>query len=484
MTIKGRLILSYTAMLVIPIILVTATGAILRNYYWGAYRDPPIRRPGSRIESKHSDIGWGTLLRDLNRRTLENPDFLGEREFLKEMEGLLPFPIEGIAMRRDRKLIYVSDSLDNSDSLENLPGFGSTDREGKKPKIWIRSEPFQWDFYYKDGSRGSFFIFWQGMGFAEGFSTSHIVFPLVTILVLVLTNGFLTLIVSRSIMKPLLTLKAAAERIREGDLKSYIEYTKRDEFGEVTTAFEQMRIRLKNSIEKQVQYEENRRELIANISHDLRTPLTAIKGYVEGIRDGVADTHAKREKYLDTIYAKAVLLDRLIDELFFYSRLDLKRVPFNFEKIDIGSFIKETLQELISDYKNLSVDFNFEDAGPSLVIGDKVHLRRVISNLVENSVLYSDKGHTEIRISLESAEDFVTVVIKDNGPGIEREMLPLVFERFIRADPSRNAYTEGSGLGLAIARHIVEAHDGGIWAESDEGTVIKFTLKKVKQVVV
>jgi len=198
---------------------------------------------------------------------------------------------------------------------------------------------------------------------------------------------------------------------------------------------------------------------------------------VEGIRDGVARTPEKMEHYLETIYSRAVMLDRLIDELFLYSRLDLKRVPFNFEKVDLDGFLRRFFQELASDYESLCVDYKTAGMEPMIVIADRVHLRRVLSNLIENSVKYNDKERTSIRVRMEPAGESVSVSIHDNGPGIEAGALPHIFERYFRGG-SKQTSNEGSGLGLAIARQIIEAHGGRIWAENDDGTVFHFTLKR------
>jgi signal transduction histidine kinase len=478
MTIKVRLILSYTAMLVVPVILLAATGWILRSYYAETTGLPHVRYDHD-IKHPYKIIDQIAFLRELNFRLLETTDRFKKRNIWKELEEDFPLTPYGIVVRKDREILYASESLDKPSVIERLPPFRAFSHDLKERNLWrvIRS-PFQWDFYFQDGSPGSVFFFINPLRFDSAFPHG-ILLLLITIIILVATNGVLTFLVSRSILRPLMTLKGAAERIKDGDLDSKLSCSRGDEFGEVVTAFEEMRMRLKESMETQLQYEENRKELISNISHDLRTPITAIKGYVEGIRDGIADSPEKKQRYLNTIYSKAVLMDHLIDDLFFYSRLDLKRVPFDFNRLELNSFIQETLDELASDYDNLSLEFASRGCGEINVTADRMHLKRVFSNLIENAAKYGEREQILVEVALKSSNDFVTVELTDNGPGIDSEDLPHIFDRFFRADRSRNSRTGGSGLGLAIAHQIIEAHGGRIWAEStDGGTRVSFTLRR------
>jgi signal transduction histidine kinase len=304
----------------------------------------------------------------------------------------------------------------------------------------------------------------------------------VIILILILTNIILTYFVSRSITKPLYYLKKAANEIKNGNLNFEVKYKSKDEIGELSSAFEEMRVKLKESIEMEQQYEQNRKELVSNISHDLKTPITAVKGYVEGIIDGVADNPDKMDKYIKTIYTKTNEIDLLIDELFLYSKLDLKKLAFSFERVNIRRYLEHFVEEFSFDLESkgikLSYEANCEDK--TLVIADREKLNRVITNIVYNSVKYMDLENGKIDIKLEEEDNDVVVGITDNGQGISESNLPHIFDKFYRADPARNTQKGGSGLGLSIAKHIIEEHGGRIWAQSKlgVGTTIAFTLKK------
>lgn len=299
-----------------------------------------------------------------------------------------------------------------------------------------------------------------------------------------ITNAVLSYFVSRSIIKPIIGLNEAARNIREGNLDFQIEPYHKDEIGQLAQSFELMRHSLKESSEIQQKYEQNRKELIANISHDLKTPMTSIKGYVEGIRDGIANTPEKMEKYIQTIHSKTLHMDHLIDELFLYSKLDLKRVPFHFEEVNIHHYLLDRIEELQFDLDNIHVMITYENTSQQNdihVTMAREQFKRVFTNIIQNSLKYMDKSEKKISIKLIVENEKVIIECKDNGKGISKEVLPYIFDQFYRVDQSRNAMSGGSGLGLAIVKRIIEEHGGKVWAESKEGvyTSVYLTLNKV-----
>ena len=224
------------------------------------------------------------------------------------------------------------------------------------------------------------------------------------ILVLIITNGLLTYYVSKSIITPIQKLSEAAKKISDGDLDYQLGSTKKDELGELTNTFETMRIKLKEAQTAQLQYEQSRQELIASISHDLKTPLTSIKGYIKGIQDGVANSPEKLERYVDTIEKTANDMDGLIDELFLYSKLDLQRLPFHFEKIDLYAFFADFVDELSfhleKEQGTATLVADTDDA--YIVEADREKLKRVITNITQNSLKYMNKESKKIQVQLSS----------------------------------------------------------------------------------
>ena len=247
-----------------------------------------------------------------------------------------------------------------------------------------------------------------------------------------------------------------------------------------------MRERLKESTEEKLKSEKENKTLISNIAHDLKTPITAVKGYAEGLLDGEADTPEKQEKYLRTIYNKANEMDTLINELTLYSKIDTNRIPYNFAKINVAEYFNDCVEEIGLDLeaKNIGLAyFNYVDE-QTLIIADPEQLRRVINNIVGNSCKYLDKQKGLINIRIKDVGDFIQVEIEDNGRGIAARDLPYIFDRFYRADASRNSATGGSGIGLSIVKKIIEDHGGKIWATSKEsiGTVMYFVIRKYQEV--
>ena len=309
----------------------------------------------------------------------------------------------------------------------------------------------------------------------------NILFAMIAILVI--TGMIISIWLSRGILTPIAKMTAAIRNVRDGNLDIPMQSdTGVTEVDELCDAFEEMRVRLKEANEEKVRFDEQNRELISNISHDLRTPITAIKGYCEGIMDGVANTPEKQEKYIRTIYNKVVDMDSLINELSFYSKITTNRIPYNFNKVDVHAFFGDAADEIRDEMLNRDIHFTYENDVPegTYVIADVEQITRVLNNLISNSVKYNNKTDKNIGIYVSmSASGEVQVEERDNGMGIEKKNLPNIFDRFYRTDSSRNSSKGGSGIGLSIVRKIIEDHGGRVWAASElgEGTSIFFTLR-------
>ena len=292
--------------------------------------------------------------------------------------------------------------------------------------------------------------------------------------------------VYRSIAVPLVKLKKATQNIKEGNLDFVLDVEGKDEFSELCQDFEEMRRRLKESTEEKSLMEKENRELISNISHDLKTPITAVKGYVEGIMDGVADTPEKMDRYVRTIYNKTNEMDHLINELTFYSKIDTNRIPYTFNKLNVEDYFEDCSEEVGLELETRGIELVYANYVEKdvMVIADGEQIRRVIHNIISNAIKYMDKPKGIIQIRIKDVGDFIQIEIEDNGKGIGPKDLPYIFDRFYRTDVSRNSSKGGSGIGLSIVKKILEDHGGKVWATSrlGIGTIMYFVLRKYQEV--
>lgn len=477
MSIKLRLTLSNIAMITVPIILFMITSFLLMIVFIGDIREMANFLPES--HNYHKTKQEDTLFfLELKEKSAVNPVELMGKEYLESLNNELSKIDSGLIIRKNDEIFYRTEDLETVHTVD-LPDFG-TERSFRSLEE-IGEQTFamkQHDFYLQDGSGVSLFLMRDASPWNQFVRTFFPILFGLCLLILIATNGLLAYFVSKSIINPINQLKKAAHFIKNGDLEHSITAVKNDEIGQLTQAFEEMRIQLKESHEIQKQYEDNRKELIAHISHDLKTPITSIKGYIEGIRDGVADTPEKRVRYIQTIYTKAVDMDHLIDELFLFSKLDLGKIPFEFERIDIKDYLTDYFEELSFDLRKQNVDLHFQFApqGHYHVSVDREKFKRVLANIINNSLKYMDKVKKELIITMQSSDENVEISITDNGPGIPEESIPFIFNQFYRTEQSRNKLTGGSGLGLSIAKMIIEEHNGLIKLESTLTVGTKITI--------
>ena len=305
--------------------------------------------------------------------------------------------------------------------------------------------------------------------------------------IIIIISFALIIAVSNSIMSPLNKLKEASRKISEGNLDFAIEYTGSDEITDVIRQFDHMRIKLLESNETQRIYEEDRKELIAGISHDLRTPLTSIKGYASGLIDGIADTPEKQKKYYTTIYNTAVEMDKLVDDLFLFSKLDLDKIPFVFEHVEIGNYISQCCEELkfSMDKKKICLSFANLCKDSVYVMLDRDQFARVLINIAENSAKYKKNEIGSLYVAVTEQDNEVVIAMKDDGIGVDSAIVGKIFDSFYRDDPARTNPVKGSGLGLSIAKQIVTSHGGRIWAESNigDGLTVFISLPKDGEII-
>lgn len=492
MKLKSRLLTAFLIITALPIFLITISGGTILKYQMNS------------IEQTY-DVTTDTLqlisnpLQILSRITRgvyneiiitakQAPEKFEDTEYIDYLNEELIGKYSYIALRKGDEYIYSGNSEMLKNIIKRIPKFGNyaSDTEGG---FYIDGQyPVllkQQDFYFTDGSEGSIFVITDVDTLVPQIRYSAVQMISSLIMVIVITAAVLIVWIYRSILVPLNTLHAATDAMKAGNLDYSIEGDPNDEIGQLCVDFEEMRIRLKELIEVRMKYEQETKELISNISHDLKTPITAIKGYAEGIIDGVADTKEKQEKYLKTIYTKANDMSALVDELAFYSKIDCNTMPYTFTCINLHDYFSDCIDEISLDLEIKNIEISYINNGDTAI---KVHadveqLKRVINNIIGNSVKYIGNKKGFIQIQIHDRDEYVEIAFEDNGEGIAARDLPFIFERFYRADASRNSTKGGSGLGLAIVKKIIQDHTGRIWASSEEhkGTTIYFTLKKCKE---
>ena len=488
MKLKTKLVIAFMTVILVPALLITVFIGALGNYQLGRIRTTYNIDTDIAEIMANSSIQVFTALSDQIQETIqeqlkENPDQFADMDFLRAENRRLMGKYSYLIVRKDNEIIFDGHSgkLPGVPAGE-LPAYGDQESLMLSGKEIVKGQYFQ----FTDGTEGSVFIVTAINAMIPEMKSLAWGLMVSMLLVLVITAAILTTWIYRSILKPIGRLKDATHKIAEGNLDFTLDVQQKDEIGQLCADFEGMRQRLKESTEERMQFDTENKELISNISHDLKTPITAIKGYVEGIMDGVADTPEKQTRYIKTIYNKANDMDRLIDELTFYSKIDTNRIPYTFNKLNVAEYFGDCAEELEVDLKADNIEFGYfnycdEDI---LIIADAEQLKRVINNIVSNSVKYMDKPNGKINLRVKDVGDFIQVEIEDNGKGIAQRDLPNIFERFYRADSSRNSAKGGSGIGLSIVRKIIEDHGGRIWATSKEGvgTVMYFVLRKYQEV--
>lgn len=300
--------------------------------------------------------------------------------------------------------------------------------------------------------------------------------------VLVIMSVIVTNWIRKDIYNPVKEISIAMQNIADGNFDRRFEESRSDEIGQLFENYEQMRLALKENAEEKAENERKQKELISNISHDLKTPITSIKGYVEGIMDGVANTPEKMDKYIKTIYNKANDMDKLINELTTYSGIDTNRIPYHFHVINISNYFSDCIEEIGLDLESKNIHLNYTNLAPpdTCVVADPEQFKKVINNIISNSVKYIGHDHGLINIRIIDENESVKIELEDNGKGIAAKDIGNIFERFYRTDASRNSLQGGSGIGLSIVKKIVDDHGGYVWATSkeNEGTCIHFVMRK------
>lgn len=422
---------------------------------------------------------------ELQDRAVREPGIFLNQGFLEEENKKLEEKYSFLAIIIDGKFSYFGrpecyDAVyqglmqeNNNISGENSQYYGKGQKRFLFKKLGI---------YFPDGRRGSVCIVTD-----LNVNLPHITIFTIGLIVMIIVISLLVIVAFigytyYNIVVPIRNLQMAVIGISNGQMDYELEISDDTQFADLYREFDHMRLILKESIEERNKSDALTKEVVGNISHDLKTPLTAIKGYAEGIMDGVAATPERVDKYVRTIYSKASDMAVLVDELSYFTKIYQKEEKFDFKEVNVNRYFSQCVADMALDLETREIQLLYQcyvDDDTMLVL-DSEKIKRVVANIIGNAVKYIDHHHGIILVNISEDETEVTVMIRDNGKGIKKDELPYIFDRFYRTDSSRNSKTGGSGLGLAIAKKIIDEHKGKIWAESEpeKGAAIYFSIPK------
>ncbi|WP_368489365.1 ATP-binding protein [Clostridium sp. BJN0013] len=477
MNIKRRMILYNTLTIIIPFIIASIIAIIFVSIS-SKFFDTSINYDKFK-ESAYIRSELLNTIKEISKSNIKNIKGTEFEKFLNQKLALIDGKI--IIIKNDA-IIFYSDNMDkmdienslseaNNKSSKNLVTIGTT-------YYSVKSFPLQ----FNNELQGKVIFLTPIRKETDVLKNFIIAILAIFLISSILTSILVSYIFSKKILTPITLLKESMSKIRNGELNFEIAETGDKEIRELCTDFEQMRIKLKDSINAKIKYDDNRKLLVSSISHDLKTPITSIEGYVQGILDGVANTPEKLEHYLKTIHKKTMQINNMIDDLLLYSKLNLKQIPFNYEKTDVVDYFNYCILESEPELNKFNIKINLQShlKNSKYVMIDKERFMRVILNIIDNSRKYMDKEEGKIIIFLRETASSIIIEIKDNGCGINENDVNKIFNKFYRGDSSRSN-ASGSGLGLAISKQIVEGHNGKIWAVSNElkGTSILISIGKV-----
>ena len=485
MKFKTRLRVTFITIIVLPLVLTSLAFCAIGLYLINVQKGQPVSEfDYSMVSENMQELVEATdrAFIVLQEQARTDSSKLADTEYLERVNSEIARKSTDIIVRKGSELYYAGNREGAEAIFSKLSAYGDGNTSEDSGIYYDEDNKFvkQIDFIFPDGDEGSVFIVTK----ANALISRHLLIDMFVaiFLILIFTSVMLTGWIHRGVLNPVNQLNVAMRRIKEGNFEYALETDARGEIGDLYRNYEDMRLRLKESTEENTENEKQNRELISNISHDLKTPITAIKGYVEGIMDGVADTPEKMDKYIKTIYSKANDMERLINELTYYSRIDNNRIPYNFHRINVAEYFGDCVEEVGMDLEQRNIELNYSNltAPDVIVIADPEQMKKVINNIISNSVKYMDKPHGIIDIRILDEVDSIRIEIEDNGKGIAQKDLGKIFERFYRTDASRNSAQGGSGIGLSIVKKIIEDHGGYIWAtaKEGEGTCMHFVLRK------
>ena len=483
MTIKKRIFYSNLLMVILPLVTSILMGAVfffsVKEFILNP--DAEITEINEMNQSLHQ---IQKIIEDTDANLLSDSSKT-QKDFMKQLTDL-DFHICGI---QEGKVLFTS--LGEKEQSELSDYIVQEDLYNANQTLWVKDDNYflLWRRLKTDtlpitliamGDTDENYL--SGAGNTAAFITVSLVIISAIIFIVILISLYLANKLLNKVMIPLNALCDGAKRIRDGNYEQDILYQNAEELDNVCETFNQMQHQLKENLKKSELYERDRNEMLAGISHDLRSPLTSIKSYVKGLQDDIAKTPDKQKEYLDIVYRKTLRIEELINSLFLFSKLKTGKFPFDYKLVSIQNFIVTLLDSMEYDFqKNNAVLTLISTCTNQKVLIDGAQMTRAITNILDNSIKYNRDRNVAITVTLSESNGKIVIRIQDDGVGVTKEQLQRLFDSFYRGDESRNNATEGSGLGLAIAKNIVTANHGNIYAESNCGLTVIIELPVEKE---
>lgn len=455
MTVKKRLFWSNILMILVPVIATALIGILCVGFIWLSL----INGAGLGLKDQEDFDRACLAITEVIENRLDIGAGLSSLETLLDSNGMAitilqngqAFYTYGEKSENDSKLMDAAASLGNDVTISQNGRSLYVHRET------INEQDYIFCVFGGNTSERAY------ANIKVSLAMSVIVIAFTIFLSILLTNRFLTKFVFKKIEEPLDILTNGVHEIRDGNLDYRIAYDRQDEFQPVCEDFNEMAGKLKESVNQIQQQERSRKELVAGISHDIRSPLTSIQAYVEGLLDGVAKTPETQKRYLETIKTKAEDLGHIVSQLFLFSKMELGEYPENLCELRLDETIIDTVSAVKEEYRQKGLFITME-LEPVTMYADPVQLQRIVTNILENSLKYKNKEQGNIQISLRRMDNGCRLSFADDGPGVPQEALPHLFEVFYRSDPARQNPNQGSGLGLAIVAKVIQRMGGTIAA--------------------
>lgn len=471
MTVRKRLFWSNILMILVPVIATALIGILCVGILWVCV----VNGTGLELDDTEDFSRVCLAMTETMEHALDKEADLTAFNPLLENNGMTAQVVQG-----DREVYNFGDTDARDAALRKaaqaLPGSCLVSQNGRS--LYKSDEMIQ-------GVQHTVYIFGSDQSTASyadlkaALATCVLLISFTIFLSILLTNRFLTKFVFRRIEEPLDILTNGVHEIRDGNLDFHIDYDHADEFQPVCEAFNEMAVRLKASVTKQ-QQERSRKELLAGISHDIRSPLTCVQAYVEGLLDGVAKTLEAQKGYLTTIKTKAEDLDGLVSRLFLFSKLELGEYLDDPRRLRLDERVEALVSEAKAEYQEKGLLLE-TDLAPVTVTADPLQIERMVNNIMENSLKYKTKETGRLRISLAKAGSRCLLTFDDDGPGVPEDALTHLFEVFYRGDPARQNPQNGSGLGLGADDYIEKPFSPSVlvaWVKANLAQYQRLTGKK------